>query len=123
MKKSFLGLRTQGYIVPDLQAAKEWYAKAFQQEPYFDEPFYVGFNIGGYELGLMPAEEKLNPGNTSFTYWGVEDIHQVYQHLISLGAKERESPHSVGEPLLVATLFDPWGNIIGLIFNPMFKAD
>jgi catechol 2,3-dioxygenase-like lactoylglutathione lyase family enzyme len=121
MSTSVLGLRTQGYIVPDLQAAKEWYAKAFQQEPYFDEPFYVGFNIGGYELGLMPAEGELNPGNTAFTYWGVDDIHQVFAHFLALGAREREIPHGVGGPLMVATVFDPWDNIIGFIYNPEFK--
>ena len=47
-----LGLRTVIYHVPDLPRAKEWYAKAFGVKPYFDEPFYVGFSVGGYELGL-----------------------------------------------------------------------
>lgn len=47
-----LGLRTAIYHVDDLQAAKEWYTKVLGVEPYFDEPFYVGFNVGGYELGL-----------------------------------------------------------------------
>ena len=48
----FLGLRTVGYAAPDLAAAKAWYTTAFGKTPYFDEPFYVGFNIGGYELNL-----------------------------------------------------------------------
>lgn len=39
MSTSFLGLRTLGYKVPDLQAAKEWYTNALGIEPYFDEPF------------------------------------------------------------------------------------
>ena len=43
-----LGLRTTIYKVDDLAKAKEWYAKAFETQPYFDEPFYVGFNIQGY---------------------------------------------------------------------------
>ena len=50
----FLGLRTVIYRVRDLAAAKAWYANAFGVQPYFDEPFYVGFDIGGYELGLHP---------------------------------------------------------------------
>ena len=50
----FLGLRTVIYHAPDLAKAKAWYAAAFNVAPYFDEPFYVGFNIGGYELGLNP---------------------------------------------------------------------
>jgi hypothetical protein len=49
-----LGLRTTIYKVDDMIKAKEWYAKAFLTQPYFNEPFYVGFNIGGVELGLQP---------------------------------------------------------------------
>ena len=48
------GIGTVIYHVPDLDRAKAWYASAFGQTPYFDQPFYVGFNIGGYELGLDP---------------------------------------------------------------------
>ena len=50
----FLGLRTVVYKVSDLGRAKAWYTKVLGIEPYFDEPFYVGFNVGGYELGLDP---------------------------------------------------------------------
>ena len=125
MKKSpMLGLRTVGYLVPDLNAAKEWYTKAFDQEPYFDEPFYVGFNIGGYELGLMPNEngDSASCDNVR-TLWGVENIQKVYDHLITLGATEHEAPHNVGGPLMVASVRDPWGNVIGLIYNPEFKVE
>lgn len=51
----FLGLRTIVYPAPDLAASKAWWTEALGIEPYFDEPFYVGFNPGGYELGLNPA--------------------------------------------------------------------
>lgn len=50
----FQGLRTAVYGVSDLQKAKEWFTMVTGIKPYFDEPFYVGFNIGGYELGLDP---------------------------------------------------------------------
>ncbi len=53
MTDKILGLRTTIYKVHDLNEAKQWYAKAFQIQPYFDELFYVGFNIAGYELGLL----------------------------------------------------------------------
>jgi len=56
MKKKILGLRTTIYKVSDIAKAQKWYADAFETKPYFDEPFYVGFNIGGYELGLQPEE-------------------------------------------------------------------
>lgn len=50
----FLGPRTVIYHVGDLDRAKEWYANVLGGRPYFDEPFYVGFDVGGFELGLQP---------------------------------------------------------------------
>ena len=50
----FLGLRTAIYHAPDLGKVKSWYSRILGFEPYFDRPFYVGFNVGGYELGLDP---------------------------------------------------------------------
>ena len=117
-----LGLRTTIYKVANLDAAKAWYAKAFQTDPYFDEPFYVGFNIGGYELGLLPEKKPTtDKADSVLTYWGVENIEKEYQRIIDLGATVHEKPHSVGGPLMVGTMKDPWGNIIGLIYNPAFK--
>jgi lactoylglutathione lyase len=113
------GLRTTIYKVASLKDAKEWYSKAFKTKPYFDEPFYVGFNIGGYELGLLPDESL--KGDNVLSYWGVENIQEAYQELISLGAAEHEAPNNVGEDIMVATVKDPWENIIGIIYNPHFK--
>ena len=53
-----LGLRTLIYDVTDIVKAKAWYSDVFGKAPYFDEPFYVGFNIGGYEFGLRPADNQ-----------------------------------------------------------------
>lgn len=118
-----LGLRTTCYKVADLSEATAWYAKAFQTAPYFNEPFYVGFNINGYELGLLPEEEPVTQKAESvLTYWGVNDIEAAWQRLITLGATEHEKPTNVGGELMTAAVKDPWGNIIGLIYNPAFKA-
>ena len=117
-----LGLRTTIYKVTDLAKAKAWYGKAFRTKPYFDEPFYAGFNIGGYELGLIP-----DPGPAAkktdnvMCYWGVEKIAVEYKRLLKLGATEHEAPNNVGGELMVASVRDPWGNAIGLIYNPDFK--
>lgn len=120
MKKEFLGLRTVVYKVGNLQEAKEWYAKAFDLKPYFDEAFYIGFNVGGYELGLLPEENPTNEKTESgIAYWGVEDAQKSYDKLIKLGATMHEEPHDVG--VIVASVKDPWGNIIGIIYNPHFK--
>ena len=119
---SMLGLRTTIYLVPDLETAKNWYSEAFETEPYFDEPFYTGFSIGGYELGLLP-----DPGSTDkkvptvLSYWGVEDIQKSYEALLSKGARTHQEPTNVGGPIVVASVFDPWDNIIGIIYNPVFE--
>ena len=68
-----LGLRTAIVPTPDLVAGKAWYAQAFETKPYFDEPFYVGFNIGGFELGLIPDGTPGEAGAQAS--WGVADIH------------------------------------------------
>ena len=121
-KTSILGLRTTIYKVSDIQKARDWYAKAFETKAYFDEPYYVGFNIGGYELGLQPEEgPKGIKIESVVSYWGVEKIHEVYDRLISLGATENEKPYNTGGEMMTATLKDPWGNVIGLIYNPYFK--
>lgn len=116
-----LGLRTTAYKVSDLEIAKMWYAKAFGIEPYFDEPFYVGFNIKGYELGLLPEDGSTSKGDNVMSYWGVDNIQKAYEHLINLGATNHEKPTNVGGELMVASVFDPWQNVIGIIYNPYFK--
>ena len=119
MKSPILGLRTVIYRVPDIEAAKKWYANAFGVQPYFDEPFYVGFNIGGYELGLQPDEAVT--GSNLLAYWGVENMDTEYNKLLGMGAIMHEAPQNVGGEIVVASVKDPWGNIIGLIYNPEFK--
>jgi predicted enzyme related to lactoylglutathione lyase len=118
----FQGLRTVIYHAPDLEKTKGWYSEVLGIEPYFDEPFYVGFNVGGYELGLDPDASSTPGGNAgAVTYWGVADAQSAFQRLIELGAKERSGVQQVGEGIRVATVFDPFGNIFGIIENPHFK--
>ena len=124
MKSPILGLRTIAYFVSDINKAKRWYTDAFLTEPYFDEPYYVGFNIGGYELGLQPEENPpKEKARSVIAYWGVEDIKKEYQRFLEAGATEHEKPLNVGGDLMVASVKDPWGNIIGLIYNPAFRLE
>ena len=123
MSNNFLGLRTAIYKVSDLQAAKKWYEKILGIAPYFDQPYYIGFNIGGFELGLHPAEGEIIEGNDIEIYWGVEDIEKIFQTLIENGAMEVQKPMNVGGEIMVATVKDPWGNIFGIIHNPEFKTE
>lgn len=123
MKPLFLGLRTTIYKVGDMEAAKKWYAAVFGKEPYFDEPFYAGFDIGGYELGLQPGETTVAaPSDHVVSYWGVHDIHDTYFHLLESGGLPHEEPTDVGGGIWVASVYDPWKNVIGIIVNPEFDA-
>ena len=116
-----LGLRTVIYKVPDLARAKAWYRELFGLTPYFDEPFYVGFNVGGFELGLDPDTRGQSPGpGGSVAYWGVEDLKGVMQRLTAAGVEVNAPLKDVGEGILVATIRDPFGNVVGLIENPHF---
>ena len=115
------GLATAIYHVADLDKAKAWYAKAFNQQPYFDQPFYVGFNIGGYELGLNPDQSVAKTGRGgSVAYWRVAAIDDAVQHFVTTGATLVTPAEDVGEGIKVATVADPFGNLIGLIENPHF---
>jgi catechol 2,3-dioxygenase-like lactoylglutathione lyase family enzyme len=114
----FLGLRTIIYPAPDLAAATASWSAITGVEPYFDEPFYVGFNIGGYELGLQPdADVAAGP----ITYWGVDDIDAALSHVISAGCTYRDGPDEVGDDIQVATVTTADGAVLGLIRNPHFR--
>lgn len=118
----FLGLRTVIYHAPDLDRAKTWYTSVLGLEPYFDMPFYVGYNVGGYELGLDPdASSTLQGDAGAVAYWGVSNAQEALARLLSLGATERTEPQTVGEGIRVATVLDPFGNVFGIIENPHFK--
>lgn len=110
------GLRTVVYHVSDLEAAKDWFTRLVGHAPYFDQPFYVGFNVGGYELGLLPDGEGVA------TYWGVDDINAELMRVVALGAKVKEPITDVGDGIKVVTVIDPFGNAIGMIENPHFEA-
>ena len=115
------GLGTVIYHVPDLQHAKAWYSTAFGQAPYFDESFYVGFNIAGYELGLDPNQSVGKAGaGGSVAYWRVPEIEAAVRHFAAAGASIVAPVQDVGEGIKVATVSDPFGNLIGLIENPHF---
>lgn len=109
------GLRTVIYQVGDLAAATTFYTNLVGHAPYFNEPFYVGFNVGGYELGLIPD------GDGVATYWGTNDIVAEHARLVSLGARSNDAITDVGDGIKTATLIDPFGNIVGIIENPHFS--
>jgi predicted enzyme related to lactoylglutathione lyase len=114
----FQGLKTLIFNVENLDEAKAWYSRAFEIEPYFDEPFYVGFNVGGFELGLDPDMSGDSKGNNAVVYWGVADAQAAHDQLVSFGASSVGAPQDVGGGIKVSTVKDPFGNTIGIIENP-----
>lgn len=119
--RPFLGLRTTIYSVSDLAKAKDWYTRVLGAAPYFDEPFYVGFNVGGFELGLDPDTSEVKPGAGGVVaYWGVPDAERAWARLMELGAEPASPVREVGGGIKVATVKDPFGNLFGLIENPHF---
>ena len=119
---TFLGLRTAQYHVADLSAARDWYAKAIGSEPYFDDPFYVGFDVGGFELGLIPGGPSRGVTGTVSAYWGVPSVEDAHRALLALGAQPVGAIEDVGHGIRKATVLDPFGNPLGIIENPHFKA-
>jgi catechol 2,3-dioxygenase-like lactoylglutathione lyase family enzyme len=113
-----LGLRSAIYPTPELAEGKAWYGKVLGVEPYFDQPFYVGFSVGGFELGLIPDGR---PGSLGAQpYWGVANIEAELKRLLALGAKPNETAKDVGGGIKVGSVLDPFGNLLCLIENPGF---
>jgi predicted enzyme related to lactoylglutathione lyase len=119
----FLGLRTHAVHIPPerLAEAKAWYSLVAGKPPYFDEPFYVGFDIGGFELGLHPSEGRTGAGGID-VFWGTPDIEAEVARLVALGAKIADPIQDVGGDIKVAVVTDPFGCRLGVIYNPHFKA-
>jgi predicted enzyme related to lactoylglutathione lyase len=119
MALEFLGLRTVIHPVTDLAAAKQWWTSLLGFGPYFDEPFYVGFEVAGYELGLLPGA---NPADGALTYWGVADCQAAMDAAIALGATVHTPASEVGEGIKVGEVREPGGAILGVIENPVFAV-
>ena len=116
---TLLGLRTTIYPSPDLDAAKAWWTSFLGTPPYFDEPFYVGFNVSGYELGLLPDAD---PSEGALTYWGVESVPAAIEAAVSCGASVHGDATDVGDGIITATVRLPTGAIVGFIDNPHFAV-
>ncbi|WP_440327930.1 VOC family protein [Luteibacter sp.] len=113
-----LGLRTAIYPVPDLSEGKRWYIQALEADPYFDEPFYVGFHVGGFELGLIPDGVPGTDGAQAL--WGVHHIESTFARLLAIGATSLDPVTEVGGGIKVAAVTDPFGNRFAIIENPHF---
>lgn len=117
MTVPLLGLRTVIYPSADLAADTAWWTRLLGTAPYFEQPFYVGFSVGGYELGLLPDAD---PADGALVYWGVDDVAAAAQEAIASGSIEHTPASDVGDGIVTATVRTPSGNVLGLIHNPHF---
>lgn len=113
-----LGLRTLIYPSDNLEADKKWWTEVLGFGPYFDQPFYVGFDVGGYELGLDPNAPMADGPRT---YFGVDDVQAAVDHYVQHGCTVHEKPTETGDDIVVATVKKPNGQLLGLIYNPHFQ--
>jgi predicted enzyme related to lactoylglutathione lyase len=104
------GITTVVYPVKDIVHAKAQFKALLGVEPYADEAYYVGFKVGGLDIGLDPNGHK----NGMTVYYQVDDIKESLQSLLDSGAQVLQDVKDVGGGKLIAFVKDSDGNIIGL---------
>jgi predicted enzyme related to lactoylglutathione lyase len=111
------GIKTVLHPVSDVAKAKEVYSALLGVAPQADAPYYVGFDVAGQHIGLVPGGGP--QGMTSpVAYWQVADIDAKLAEVTAAGATVKEPAHDVGGGRLVATVTDPDGNVLGLLQDP-----
>lgn len=122
------GLTTVVFFVDDVTAAVEWYTELLGVEPYFrrdlgDKPAYVEFRIGDFqhELGFLDRRFAMSghsPGSGgAVIYWAVDDLQASFDRLLSMGATAHEAPIERGPGFVTASVVDPFGNVLGVMYN------
>ena len=122
------GLTTVSFWADDLVAAKQWYAELLGSDPYFERPGYIEFRIGDYqhELGVIDRRYAPDPAASgpagAIVYWHVDDLEATLEKLRSMGAKEHQAIREHGEGFVTASVVDPFGNILGIMYNQHYLA-
>ncbi len=106
--RKFAGLVV--FPAPDLAVAKKLYTTLLGSEPYADAPYYVGYRVDDLEIGLDPN----GPAGGPIVYWDTDDITASLSELKAVGGSEKEAVKDVGGGMLVATVADAAGNLVGL---------
>ncbi|MCK0473826.1 VOC family protein [Halalkalibacter sp. APA_J-10(15)] len=131
-KQVLRGFATISYWANDVEEAKTWYTRLLGIEPYFErygedsKLAYAEFRIGDYkhELGLIDRQYSPNaatsdPGG-AVMFWHVDDIESTLQKLLSMGAKEYEPMVRREAGFITASVLDPFGNVLGIMYNPHY---
>src|SRR6516162_10650339 len=111
------GIKTILYSVQDITRAKTVFCKLLGVEPYADQPYYVGFKVGDQDIGLVPRGD--NAGMTAFYH--VDDIKSSLRLLLDSGAQVQQAVKDVGGGVLIASVIDAEGNVVGLRQMPSEK--
>src|SRR5262245_21266594 len=122
------GLTTVSFFADDVAAAAKWYGDVLGTPPYFTRdiggaPAYAEFRIGDYqhELGIVdrrfaPDAAVDRPGG-AVVYWHVDDVRATVDRLLALGARPYEDVVERGPGFITASVVDPFGNILGVMYN------
>jgi predicted enzyme related to lactoylglutathione lyase len=125
------GLATISFFTDDMAAAKAWYTELLGVEPYFERPVggppaYIEFRFGDYQHELGIIDRRYAPHGSAggpagaVVFWHVDDVPAAVERLLAMGAKEHEpiTPREAG--FVTASVVDPFGNIIGVMYNPHY---
>lgn len=124
------GLSTVTLWAEDVSAAVDWYGRMLGTRPYFlrpeppEHPMYAEFRLGDNEDELGILDRRFAPAGTSagvggaVAYWHVTEVRATYQRLLDAGATSYEEPVEREAGFITASVVDPFGNILGLMYNP-----
>ena len=111
------GMQTIIYPVKDLESAKKVYTALLGSPPAYEAPYYVGWNIGGQDIGLDPNGHKQGM-SAPVPYWHVDDVKASLEKLVAAGATVQQQPSDIGGGGLMARVKDADGNVTGLLQKP-----
>lgn len=125
------GFATVSFYAADMAAARKWYSELFGIEPYFakpnaENPAYLEFRVGDFQHELGIIDSKYAPHKTgaaaggSIMYWHVDNLEEMLERVKNMGAVEHEGITERGAGFVTASVVDPFGNILGLMYNPHY---
>ncbi len=127
MTQTLRGVATISLWAADHQAAVKWYSELLGTKPYFERPGYAEFRIGDTQTEVGIIDSKYAPHLTfperpagAVLYWHVDDVHETLKRVLSMGAEELEPLQDRGHGFVTATVVDPFGNILGIMYNPHY---
>ena len=127
MTSRLRGIATISLWAEDHGKAVAWYRDLFGVSPYFTRPGYAEFRVGDHQTEVGIIDSKYAPKGIAsgapaglVAYWHVDNIADTFARLLSLGAEELEPPVDRGHGFVTASVIDPFGNILAVMYNPHY---